>query len=447
MEIHGFITGELKKKMIIWDDLFENYPEALDMIPNDIILCCWNYDRDVNPPKAHFSSRREEDLLAEYSRKGFNYIFAPAPYLVSNIESFTSYARKYNPLGGLLTVWEKSLNFMAEVFPMVRYAGTLWSGKDTNFDTVMKDLFGIKDTLFINALRCNYEIKAIHPTRLDPLSYLCGPLTDAEALIKSSSEITAGIFTEYLDKCVNTASREMLEDLLVSLEWKKIMYKMRAVAEELFTFGADSPNASRRKLLTAEAAELIDQFLKKKLGQWSRFRNCLSSAGMEKKLVNFKDAVLSLAETSARAAGVLKVKFVLPDMYNAQKSRWQILFEDGSLETVAEGVFKNYELTEACYIYKFPFFTGKKPVSVVIDSWLFGGMGIAYFEIMTADALYVPSNISTVHGLVSNPHNILINDLRFCYMGETDMPRLMAMPELTQPRHGFTVGVMRQPGS
>ncbi|MEI8248365.1 MAG: family 20 glycosylhydrolase [Lentisphaerota bacterium] len=438
-DMHGFIKNELGKDMIVWDDLFECYPNALDKIPNDVILCCWNYDRRVDLPKAHFKSRLEEDLLAKYEKLGFKYIFAPSTFLVANIESFTTYSSKYSPLGGLLTVWEKSLNFMYEVMPLVHYAGRLWSGKDINFNDAIKDVFGCGDNIFLDALRSNYEIKATHPTRLSPLSYLAGPVTEFEAIIKSSSETNSDIFSLFLERCVNDNARNMLEDILVSLEWKKIMFKLRTVVEELYSFDEKCPDIARRKYITSEMAEMIDRYLKKKLDQWKRFRKGISSAGIEKTFTEFRNKVLELAETSAKAAGVLKVKFFLPDMYNAQKCKFTIVFEDGSTEIAAEGIFKNYEMNDAYFIYKFPYYTTRQPVSVRIESWLYGGLGIAYLEIISRKSCFYPVSICNVKGNVQSIQHILVNDLRFCYLGETDMNALLQMPELTKRKHGLTL--------
>jgi hypothetical protein len=439
IDVHRFLTKELKKEMIIWDDMLETYPGALEKIPHDIILCCWNYDRCVNLPKAHFKSRHEEDLLSKYEKMGFRYIFAPSTYFVANIESFTGYASSHKPLGGLLTIWEKSLNFIHETMPLVYYSGRLWSGKGIGFNDAMKEIFGCEDKLLLDASRTNFEIKGTHPTRLSPLSYLTGPLTEFESVIKSSAETISDIFNLYLDKCGNDDVRNMFDDMIISLEWKKIMFKLRSVVEELYSFDEKRPDMTRRKQITAEAAEMIDRFLEKKLDQWKRFRKGISSARMEKRFTEFREEILKLAETSAKAAGVLRVKFFLPDMYNAQKCAFHVEFEDGSVEKVAEGVFKNYELNDAYFICKFPYYTDKKPLSARIESWLYGGMGIAYLEVVSSENCHVPVCIKDVKGHVQSPQHILTDDLRFCFLGETDMEVLFEIPELTKRRHGLTL--------
>ncbi len=434
-DVHRFLTKDLKKEMIIWDDMLETYPDALEKIPRDIILCCWNYDRCVDLPKAHFKSRLEEDLFAKYDNMGFKYLFAPSTYFAGNIESFTAYASKHTPLGGLLTLWEKSLNLMHEVMPLVHYAGKLWTDENADFENSMKEVFGCGDKLFIDALRSYYEIKLIHSTRLSPESYLAGPLSEFEAVIKSSSEVNAEVFRIYIEKCRDNAPRNMIEDMLLSLDWRRIMFKLRIVMEELYSFGDERPDIVRRTQITAGAAEMIDDFLKKKLEQSKRFRDGLPTAKIEKEFTGFRKEILKLAETSAKATGVLKVKFFLPDMYNAQKCAFTIEFEDGSMEKVADGVFKNYELNDCYFIFKFPYYTDKEPVSIRIESWLYGGMGIAYLAAISGEGLYLPAAIEKVQGNVQDAHNILVNDLRFCYLGDTDMEALFQMPELTQRKH------------
>ena len=86
-------------------------------------------------------------------------------------------------------------------------------------------------------------------------------------------------------------------------------------------------------------------------------------------------------------------------------------------------------------IFKCPYYTDKEPVSIRIESWLYGGMGIAYLEAVSGEGLYLPVAIEKVQGNVQDAHNILVNDLRFCYLGDTDMEALFQMPELTQRKH------------
>ena len=438
-EINDFVRSELKKEMIIWDDLFECYPDVLEALPRNVILCSWNYDRWVDLPKAHFKSRQEEDLLAKYEKMGFRYIFAPSTYCVSNIESFTNYAARYSPLGGILTVWEKSLNFMFEIMPLIYYSGKLWSGSKICFDKAMEEFFDCGDRLLLNTLRSYYEIKLTHPTRLDEQSYLAGPLTEFEGVVKSSCNLNAEALKIYEDRFNGGIYGSIIEDMLVSLKWKAIMFKLRNVLEELYSFGNRAPDISRRKEIIAEGTDMLDDFLKVKLEQWKRFRKDISYRRMKDRFSKFRNKIFQLSELSLEAQGILSVKFFLPDMYGAQKCKFIIEFEDGSREEVAEGIYKSYEHNDVFYTFRFPYYSNKRPTAIYIESWLYGGQGIAYLELNTQNRSFKPASIGEVKGNVQSAHHILFNDLRWCYMGESDMKTLFEMPQLAQRKHGMKI--------
>ena len=148
---------------------------------------------------------------------------------------------------------------------------------------------------------------------------------------------------------------------------------------------------------------------------------------------------MELAASSSKAAGVLRVKFFLPDKYNAQKCSFSVVFDDGTVEKVAEGIFKDYEMNDAYFTLKFPYQTRKKPKAVTVESWLYGGMGLAYLEIISWEGCFVPDSINEVKGSVQAPQHLLVNDLRWCYLGETDMNALFQLPELTRRKHGLTI--------
>ena len=41
--------------MMIWDDMFEFYPEALEDLPRDVVMCSWHYDNNITDlPQGYF---------------------------------------------------------------------------------------------------------------------------------------------------------------------------------------------------------------------------------------------------------------------------------------------------------------------------------------------------------------------------------------------------------
>ena len=124
------IIKELGKKMMMWDDMFEVCPESLQILPKDVVLCCWLYDDVFDKPYSHFFNRKREDLLDKYDRLGLSYLFCPRGKTTANIISFSRYALKHHALGGLVTTWEYSATFLYQDFPNIAFAGKLWTEPD-----------------------------------------------------------------------------------------------------------------------------------------------------------------------------------------------------------------------------------------------------------------------------------------------------------------------------
>ena len=120
------ITAKLGKRMIIWDDMFEQYEEALEDTPRDIVMCCWQYDY-VSRPRAHFRNIQRWDALADYERLGFDSIVGSRELVANNILTLTKYAAGRNPLGAFATVWEHSAGFLHAYYPNLAFAGKLWA--------------------------------------------------------------------------------------------------------------------------------------------------------------------------------------------------------------------------------------------------------------------------------------------------------------------------------
>ena len=127
--IHDIIVNKLGKEMMMWDDSLESYPEAFENFPRDIIMLSWWYGREI-PEHAHTGGPKM-DYFDFHDKHGFRYVGVPATYFFQNIEAFTEYAKKYKPMGMLLSNWGKMTRYNA--FPMMAYASLLWrDGMDSD---------------------------------------------------------------------------------------------------------------------------------------------------------------------------------------------------------------------------------------------------------------------------------------------------------------------------
>ena len=139
------LCKSLGKRMMMWDDFFE-YFDVVDRLPRDIVLCNWNYSFVGDEPNGHWTNRIKKDWFTLYDKLGFAYIFCTCAHRASStyaIDSFTDYAEKHTPLGGLMTAWEKNDSFYQGSYPCIAYAGLRWAGKATKEDRtqIYTDLF------------------------------------------------------------------------------------------------------------------------------------------------------------------------------------------------------------------------------------------------------------------------------------------------------------------
>lgn len=125
-DLHQHIVGKRKREMLIWGDRLLDakamnggeweYSKngthgAVDLIPKDIIICDWHYEKQTNYPSVPF-------LLA----KGFR-VWPASWQPLEGAKTFSSFARKQqhaNLVGFLCTVWGKArVENVAEWPPIV----------------------------------------------------------------------------------------------------------------------------------------------------------------------------------------------------------------------------------------------------------------------------------------------------------------------------------------
>jgi hypothetical protein len=457
-EIHRIITGKLKKKMIIWDDLLEHYPEAMEKIPKDIIMCSWQYEKFVDKPTAHFGNRLRTDKFQLYDKLGFGYIFATWSYNFRNISSFTSYATQYNPIGGLVTTWELMNSFPFNSYPVISYAGRLWRGEGTGSEKqdqadALALTTGIKDNAVIFSIRTALSMSSASLSS-NPHSLMRGPLSNEEF----ARYCVVNSVIESIEKCM--VRNDVLEDILVSLKIEAEYYLLR----ELFNILLEPFSTTLAKKKAFEdiknCVENIKSHKEVRNAQWDKHREnvcpcrpawlgesackkdelipCNLKAYFDKLTVN----ILKLADELKKGNGVLTVSFFLPEYSSAQNTDFFIKYAStDKWEKVAGGVFKQVPFAEAFYTYKFLVSAEKSPIALRIESFGYGGQGLTFLEVLNSHGRFVPDSISRIEGIVENPQHLLDEDQKWCFVGEKDTRREYTLPELAQAKHCIEINL------
>ncbi|MFA6291072.1 MAG: family 20 glycosylhydrolase [Victivallales bacterium] len=443
-KLHSLVTGRLGKKMIIWDDMYEFYMDKIDCLPRDTVLCCWHYDGLVEEPESHFQNKKKEDKFEKYEGLGFKYIFAPADKILRNTETFTAYSRKYNPIGGLLTLWGKTRTSMMETYPAIAFAGKLWSSdKWADSRKILRDsigdLFGISNSAFINAVISVKNFEQLSERNVSG-DFLRGPLNDWEHERAASLNVLEEILSIYRCEICNPLASDILDDILLYIRRAKLQFSMRSFASTLLDprLNGNERAGTEDKLKTFIIE--VDHIISERKKQWNKFRKGISSSESDIFYGKFRENLLRLVETPAPPL-LLTVYFFLPDINSAQNTLISIRYSgNNNWEKIREGVLKPLNCQSSpFYRISFPLESKLKPESVKIESWGYGGQGLTYLEIQGRNNSYVPSKIESTEGIVENPENILQNDLQWCFLGERNTEKSYMNLKSAEKRHYLVV--------
>jgi len=444
LDVHRIITGELGKRMIIWDDMFEFYPGALEKLPHDIILACWQYHDRVEQARGHFLNGLRVDSLAEYDRLGFQYLICPSDYThtIHNAESFTSYGAKHRPLGGLMTTWEKSDSFLLQSMPLIACVGRLWaSGRAGDCDKILREvieeIFGLDDEIFYFAIKalCSSGLYLERRIRLD--DYLTCGENNFDYSRRRLVEMLLAILPAYRDKAV-VVSRPILEEILLSLRSEQIATMLEDLVPRFFKDRAPLiENGQKLRQIRALLAEVSAE----RIALWRRVRPGISPAKMEAHYRGYLENLDQIPSLSADH-GTLTVHFLLPDQYSAQSVRLSIRYDDNSsYEEVAKGVFKEMLHLDCFYSRLFLIAGDRTPTDIKVETSGFGGQGFTYFEIENTRGRFVPSAVKNLRGIVSDPENLLTSDWTWAFAGERTTKACYHNPGLAKAVHGFEIAL------
>lgn len=444
LAIHQIVAKKLGKRMIVWDDMFEYYPQALEMMPRDMIMACWQYQDDVEKTRGHFNNRAVADSLAHYDRLGFDYLICSADYTIHNVESFTDYGAKHQPLGGWMTTWEKSESFILQSMPAIAYAGRLWaSGVSGNYDQVMQDainsIFGVADELFFQSVKAVCSSGLYLERRTSLSAFLTKRENNGDYGRMRLADVLLAVLPGYLDK-VKASSRDILEEIVLALRGEQVSYELDKLLPEFFKRDADMLELSGKLNTIIARIEAVGQA---RVAMWQRIRPGLTPCKMATVYENYLKNMREISDMAAKH-GFLKVHFMQPDQYSAQTTRIFIKYAgEDTWEKIGQGVFKEPVAADCFYNRMFLIDKAKTPVAVKVETLKYGGQGFTYFESENNHGSFIPAAIWNVAGNVTDPENMLSHDWRWTFAGERNTLQAFLNPELAEAVHCFEIELKR----
>ncbi|NMA43944.1 MAG: family 20 glycosylhydrolase [Oligosphaeraceae bacterium] len=404
--VHELVV-KLGKRMMMWDDMFEIYPDILSEVPRDVIMVNWLYRENVPCFYGHFSNQRFEDWLERYDRLGFEYLIAPADYTFSNPQTFTEYAENHHPAGGLLTTWEKAGSLMYKYYPNIAMVGQLWGGEAEDGGQAMKQglkqLFSMENVLFQHAIEA-YASQANYFPTVSLADLTIFDFNGPDHVLFHSLQAVTSILTQYQGRLQDTSGEIILKDILFDCRFKLLKMRCAISCWKYFKGMRHEAFDQLKKELESAAQEYIPFY--------EAYRPENSGNILRHQFGNWLTALDKVSTSTCH--GCLTVLFAQPDYYGAAWSRILVNGKELTCQCFKCGGKPYYEVIL--------FLSDDEEIKEVrFEVFGFGGQGIAYVSGKTAKGLYIPAAVSAASGVVEHPEMILTNNVNYAFLGLHDV--------------------------
>ncbi len=437
------ICRRLGKRMWIWDDMFEFFPEQLGKIPRSILMCLWNYNEivDLEGTSAHFANKWRRDWLAEYERLGFDALICPWTSSPRNIATFTDYARRRKVLGGLMTQWELSTRFHDECMPLVAFAGRLWNNASYDPELAWKQsldsVFPGASGRLKDAVRAVSEIPRRFPSS-PRRSAQQGILTEAEYANLLLSRNALDLLME-AGKPLKGLQGRILDDLEQTMRLHILQMRLRDLLPSIASPRRPAGDLPLLRKRLKDAVKELGDLIRLRAPLHRRIRPGMHPEDhgvkhLKSVLADLKKYSTMLSAKPSASSWLAEIRLFLPDFYGAPKLKVEVL-ADGAWKTIGEGCYKPPLLSlDAYYTVCLPFASKKRPAAVRFEVTGYGGQGITFVELQSpAETLY-PAKVAKSSGPVRDPGMVLRDDSRWAFLGNTDITAQIHSPELAEEK-------------
>ena len=406
-------------RMLIWDDMFEFFPELLPQLPKDLELVDWEYDAVVDNKQGKFGNRVLRNSLQQYHENGLKVHVSPRELRWQNLSTYFDYARNYPNAGLDMTAWCHQDDFMHAYLPLVAATPLAWQGAPPEecAEYLAKIVLANPTPVQIHALQTFYALPRITDLPFANAKnggFLRRPnqLTDAfDTQLLLLEDTLTSVFGAGRSELAN----DILEDMLLHVKFRQLLQETMTWMSRLI-----------RHLTTPESAKNLkahwETYRQLRLEQWNRLRPGLPHPKLDTLLT---DAQAAIDATMARAATMqsrLELRMVLPDWHGVQRIELAVREnETDDFKVVYQGLPKPGDDGER------PFFTMDIPLpcSSIRDLRLrstgHNGLGVVYARVVAdGKSDLLPVKITQVAGDITAPQNLLVDNTTWCMIGDRD---------------------------
>lgn len=449
--IARFVERELGRTVLMWDDMLEACPNAINNIPTSIILCVWLYDEVFDKPWSRFFNRTRADLIPFYASHGFKSIASCRDVSLLNVDSVANHGRSSNAcIGGLVTSWEHSTDFLEQFHPIMAYAAQLWTDAALQATDSLKRFFGNVPPDVLEALKQALSRRTwMRHTTVAGHSRGFPTLQDHER--RMATDHIRATLRPIVCRTIKPAARHTWDCIHMDLEFESIHHTLSSLIPNLKVGLSRRDNrldrTSRRAVLTDKktllaAATRLDTLARHHKQFWNRVRRNIPLGPLPSGLTQFAKEIRELAKTSAtKKHWLIRIHGFLPDRFGVPIVDVAVqLTGSNTWRSIHHGSIKTFWDEQPYYEYwittpDWP----KAPKALRIQVTGHGGHGFRYVEIETPKGRYIPTRILSTHGIVEHPEKLLIDDKRWTWLGLESVREAYDHPMLRQQKHQIVV--------
>ena len=430
LKVHSMVVGKLNRTMIMWDDMFEYYPDILQEFPRDIVMAHWIYDCDTSISRGHFGNRRRENTLAKYEQMGFRYLISAATGSSCNARTFTEYAQDGKLLlGGIMTTWVTHRRYMYKAFPAIASAGRLWANggsEESHYFQALTEILGTDDAALLAAIRSTSEENMPRLGRFTSGMMATfgfeGPYYAAQA----NRQMCLAILREKKPIITSETGRRIVEDIILTLDIECTAFDLMLEFRRLIN-GRSSLDA------IANLLEAVRKAGKAYAAKWDIWRAGITPNGIDEWLEGFLRGCEKLAAEFA-SGNILRILFTSPNKYGAVQVTVTAI-ENGKETILGKQGYRG----EQTFFERFiPMPKALRPEAIRISVKGYGGQGLAHVAMRIDGRDIPPASVST-QGNVRDPEVLLDDDCKFAFIGDQDSLKAWHNRALAEKEDSVTI--------
>ncbi len=409
------IMASCGKRIMLWSDMFEFYPDVFKKVPNDIVMVDWLYGNDIRNYQGHLLDVDNEDRLAVNAARGLETIVAPADRTLSNSQTYFEYANgKPGVLGGLLTCWEKSDTFLYRTLPVFVSAGLQMNGMspDEAYDAMCVKLFGTDDAVFKSALKIALNNGLLRHFDGVKEGAIC--TRDYYGISHGSIDVCAGVRT-ILQNCKDKVTTELgkicLDDLIDALLEKKLSNDAKLIAQNIFDTACTPERQQKFADFRKEYAAYFDLMIER----WKTYRSTITPNVFAERKAGVMESLEKLEKRLASNAWI-KLTGTLPDYFGVEfldieykvNGEW-VKGATGCYKPSGSSIFNRFIALENA--------PAGDITQVRLTAHGLGGVGVNFVEISVNGKRFVPRALLSCSGRVADAANLLKNNTTFAWFG------------------------------